>query len=118
MPPSSRWCWPLECSRSSRPIGGVHDNLHQAIGDPLRPLSRSAPEHPLCYWLRGPEKYPSKTNNITERRGCRSLGVGAIQAMMRAHLQQADLSRLLNPETQSVRPTRRIRCGIRPRRLV
>ena len=41
---------------------------------------------------------------MAEHRGCRPLGVGAIQTMMRGHLQQAGLALLLNPETQSIRP--------------
>ena len=82
----------------------LHDQRHHAIGDPIAPFRGLLPEHPLFCWLRGPGKYHSKTNNVAERRGCRPLGVGAIQAMMRDHLQQAGLARLLNPETQSLRP--------------
>ena len=82
----------------------IHDHAHHAIADPSAPFRGLLPEHPLFCWLRGPGKYHSKTNNVAERRGCRPLGVGAIQAMMRAHLQQAGLARLLNPETQSIRP--------------
>ena len=82
----------------------IHDKAHHAIADPSAPFRGLLPEHPLFCWLRGPGKYHSKTNNVAERRGCRPLGVGAIQTMMRAHLQQAGLSRLLNPETQSIRP--------------
>ena len=82
----------------------IHDHVHHASGGPTAPFRGLLPEHPLFCWLRGPGKYHSKKLNIAERRGCRPLGVGAIQAMMRAHLQQAGLSRLLNPETQSPRP--------------
>ena len=81
-----------------------HDARHRPIADPSAPFRGLLPEHPLFCWLRGPGKYHSKTNNVAERRGCRPLGVGAIQAMMRAHLQQAGLARLLHPETQSLRP--------------
>ena len=82
----------------------VHDARHHPSGGPTEPFRGLLPEHPLFCWLRGPGKYHSKTNNVAERRGCRVLGVGAIQAMMRAHLEQAGLSRLFNPETQSLRP--------------
>ena len=82
----------------------IHDARHHPTPDPSAPFRGLLPEHPLFCWLRGPGKYHSKTNNVAEQRGCRSLGVGAIQAMMRAHLQQAGLSRLLHPETQSIRP--------------
>ena len=82
----------------------IHDHVHHAIADPSAPFRGLLPEHPLFCWLRGPGKYHSKKLNVAERRGCRPLGVGAIQAMMRAHLQQAGLHRLMNPETQSVRP--------------
>lgn len=82
----------------------IHDNVHHAIADPSAPFRGLLPEHPLFCWLRGPGKYHSKKLNVAERRGCRGLGVGAIQTMMRAHLQQAGLSGLLNPETQSIRP--------------
>ena len=82
----------------------LHDARHHAIGDPLAPFRGLLPEHPLFCWLRGPGKYHSKTQNIAHSRGCRPLGVGAIQAMMRDHLQQAGLVRLLNPETHSLRP--------------
>lgn len=82
----------------------IHDARHHPIVEVSSPFRGLLPEHSLFCWLRGPGKYHSKTNNVAERRGCRPLGVGAIQAMMRAHLQQAGLSRLLNPETQSIRP--------------
>ena len=82
----------------------IHDARHHALGDLTAPFRGLLPEHPLFCWLRGPGKYHSKMNNVAERRGCRPLGVGAIQAMMRTHLQQAGLARLLNPETQSLRP--------------
>ena len=82
----------------------IHDRVHHASGDPTQPFRGLLPEHPLFCWLRGPGKYHSKKLNVAERRGCRGLGVGAIQTMMRAHLQQAGLARLLNSETQSVRP--------------
>ena len=82
----------------------LHDARHHAIGDPLAPFRGLLPEHPLFCWLRGPGKYHSKTQNIAHSRGCRPLGVGAIQAMMRDPLQQAGLVRLLNPETHSLRP--------------
>ena len=82
----------------------LHDARHHAIGDPSSPFRGLLPEHPLFCWLRGPGKYHSKEKNVAESRGCRALGVGAIQAMMRAHLQQAGLARLLNPDTQSLRP--------------
>ena len=82
----------------------IHDHAHPASSDPSAPFRGLLPEHPLFCWLRGPGKYHSKMNNVAERRGCRGLGVGAIQAMMRAHLQRAGLARLLNPETQSIRP--------------
>ncbi len=82
----------------------IHDARHHQSGGPTDPFRGLLPEHPLFCWLRGPGKYHSKTNNVAERRGCRPLGVGAIQTMMRAHLQQAGLHRLLNPETQSIRP--------------
>ena len=81
-----------------------HDARHHALGDLTAPFRGLLPEHPLFCWLRGPGKYHSKTNNVAERRGCRPLGVGAIQTMMRDHLQQAGLARLLNPDTQSLRP--------------
>ena len=81
-----------------------HDQRHHPSTDSLSPFRGLLPEHPLFCWLRGPGKYHSKQKNMAETRGCRALGVGAIQAMMRAHLQQAGLSRLLNPETQSLRP--------------
>ena len=81
-----------------------HEARHHLIGAPTEPFRGLLPEHPLFCWLRGPGKYHSKKLNIAERRGCRPLGVGAIQAMMRDHLQQAGLHRLLNPETQSLRP--------------
>jgi len=93
--------WVLEALTA---YGRIHDARHHAIGDPTAPFRGLLPEHPLFCWLRGPGKYHSKKLNVAERRGCRSLGVGAIQAMMRDHLQQAGLSRLLNPETQSLRP--------------
>ena len=82
----------------------LHDARHHQISDPPAPFRGLLSEHPLFCWLRGPGKYHSKKMNVAERRGCRPLGVGAIQAMMRAHLQQAGLARLLNPETQSLRP--------------
>ena len=82
----------------------IHDNVHHQSGGPTEPFRGLLPEHPLFCWLRGPGKYHSKEKNLAQSRGCRSLGVGAIQAMMRAHLQQAGLSRLLNPETQTLRP--------------
>ena len=93
--------WVLEALTT---YGRIHDARHHAIGDPTAPFRGLLPEHPLFCWLRGPGKYHSKQNNVAERRGCRPLGVGAIQAMMRVHLQQAGLARLLNPETQSIRP--------------
>ena len=82
----------------------VHDHVYHQVVDPSTPFRGLLPEHPLFCWLRGPGKYHSKKLNVAERRGCRPLGVGAIQAMMRAHLQQAGLARLLNTETQSIRP--------------
>ena len=82
----------------------IHDKLHHVSSEPSSPFRGLLSEHPLFCWLRGPGKYHSKEKNIAETRGCRPLGVGAIQAMMRAHLQQAGLARLLNPETQSIRP--------------
>ena len=82
----------------------IHDHVHHPSGDPTDPFRGLLPEHPLFCWLRGPGKYHSKKVNVAQSRGCRPLGVGAIQAMMRAHLQQAGLARLLNPETQSLRP--------------
>ena len=82
----------------------LHDQRHHAIGEPNAPFRGLLPEHPLFCWLRGPGKYHSKKLNVAERRGCRGLGVGAIQAMMRNHLQQAGLARLLNAETHSLRP--------------
>ena len=82
----------------------IHDARHHLSGGSTEPFRGLLPAHPLFCWLRGPGKYHSKTLNVAERRGCRGLGVGAIQAMMRQHLQQAGLSRLLNPETQSIRP--------------
>ena len=82
----------------------IHDARHHPIADPSAPFRGLLLEHPLFCWLRGPGKYHSKKWNVAERRGCRALGVGAIQAMMRDHLQQAGLARLLNPETQSIRP--------------
>ncbi len=93
--------WVLEALTS---YGRIHDQRHHPIADPSAPFRGLLPEHPLFCWLRGPGKYHSKQKNMAETRGCRALGVGAIQAMMRAHLQQAGLSRLLNPETQSLRP--------------
>jgi site-specific recombinase XerD len=84
--------------------GRIHDQRHHPIADPSAPFRGLLPEHPLFCWLRGPGKYHSKQKNLAESRGCRGLGVGAIQAMMRDHLQQAGLARLLNPETQSIRP--------------
>lgn len=84
--------------------GRIHDNVHHASGDLTAPFRGLLPEHPLFCWLRGPGKHHSKKLNVAERRGCRPLGVGAIQAMMRQHLQQAGLARLLNPETQTLRP--------------
>ena len=82
----------------------IHDNVHHPSGGPTEPFRGLLPEHPLFCWLRGPGKYNSKKLNVAERRGCRSLGVGAIQAMILAHLQQAGLARLLNRETQNLRP--------------
>ena len=82
----------------------LHDQRHHPSGGSTVPFRGLLPEHPLFCWLRGPGKYHSKEKNIAETRGCRSLGVGAIQAMMREHLQQAGLARLLHPETQSHRP--------------
>jgi len=82
----------------------LHDQRHHASGEPSSPFRGLLPEHPLFCWLRGPGKYHSKKKNVAESRGCRPLGVGAIQAMMRDHLQQAGLARLLHPETQSLRP--------------
>ena len=82
----------------------IHDARHHPSGGSTEPFRGLLPEHPLFCWLRGPGKYHSKKLNVAERRGCRGLGVGAIQAMMRQHLQQASLHRLLNPETQSIRP--------------
>ena len=82
----------------------LHDARHHPSGDPTQPFRGLLPEHPLFCWLRGPGKYHSKEKNLAQSRGCRPLGVGAIQAMMRDHLQQAGLARLLNPETQSLRP--------------
>ncbi len=82
----------------------LHDDRHHASGGSTAPFRGLLPEHPLFCWLRGPGKYHSKEKNVAQRRGCRALGVGAIQAMMRAHLQQAALARLLNPETGSLRP--------------
>ena len=82
----------------------IHDARHHLSGGPTEPFRGLLPEHPLFCWLRGPGKYHSKKLNVAERRGCRGLGVGAIQAMMRDHLQQAGLARLLNPETQSIPP--------------
>ena len=82
----------------------IHDHVHHPSGGPTAPFRGLLPEHPLFCWLRGPGKYHSKTRNVAHSRGCRPLGVGAIQAMMRDHLQQAGLARLLNPETQSIRP--------------
>ena len=82
----------------------IHDARHHPSGGPTEPFRGLLPEHPLFCWLRGPGKYHSKQRNVAERRGCRGLGVGAIQDMMRQHLQQAGLARLLNPETQSLRP--------------
>jgi site-specific recombinase XerD len=84
--------------------GRIHDARHHPSAGPSAPFRGPLPEHPLFCWLRGPGKYHSKKLNVAESRGCRPLGVGAIQAMMRAHLQQAGLARLLNPETQSIRP--------------
>ena len=94
----------------------IHDHVHHPIGSPTEPFRGLLPEHPLFCWLRGPGKYHSKKLNVAERRGCRPLGVGAIQAMMRAHLQQAGLARLLHPETQISARSRPIRCAIRPPR--
>jgi integrase/recombinase XerD len=82
----------------------LHDARHHPVGDPTAPFRGLLPEHPLFCWLRGPGKYHSKILNLAEHRGCRPLGVGAIQAMMRDHLQRAGLARLLNPDTQSLRP--------------
>lgn len=82
----------------------LHDARHHQSNGPTNPFRGLLPEHPLFCWLRGPGKYHSKQLNVAHSRGCRPLGVGAIQAMMRAHLQQAGLSRLFNPETQSLRP--------------
>ena len=93
--------WVLEALTA---YGRIHDARHHAIADPSSPFRGLLPEHPLFCWLRGPGKYHSKKLNVAERRGCRGLGVGAIQAMMRDHLQQAGLARLLHPETQSIRP--------------
>jgi len=93
--------WVLEALTA---YGRIHDARHHQIVDPSSPFRGLLPEHPLFCWLRGPGKYHSKKWNVAERRGCRPLGVGAIQAMMRDHLQQAGLSRLFNPETQSLRP--------------
>ena len=93
--------WVLEALTT---YGRIHDQRHHSSGGPTDPFRGLLPEHPLFCWLRGPGKYHSKTNNVAERRGCRPLGVGAIQAMMRDHLQQAGLARLLHPETQSIRP--------------
>ena len=107
---------PHGCSRLSPPTFRSMTSRHHAIADPSAPFRDLFPEHPLFCWLRGPGKYHSKMNNVAERRGCRPLGVGAIQAMMRAHLQQAGLSRLLNPETNPSARSRRIRCAIRRRR--
>lgn len=81
----------------------MHDSRHHG-GGPTEPFRGQLPEHPLFSWLRGPGKYHSKTQNVAQSRGCRPLGVGSIQAMMRHHLQEAGLSRLINPETQSIRP--------------
>ena len=93
--------WVLEALTA---YGRIHDALHHPIADPSSPFRGLLPEHPLFCWLRGPGKYHSKEKNVAQSRGCRPLGVGAIQAMMRAHLQEAGLARLLNPETQSIRP--------------
>ena len=93
--------WVLEALTA---YGRLHDDRHHQSGEPTAPFRGLLPEHPLFCWLRGPGKYHSKTWNVAERRGCRGLGVGAIQAMMRNHLQQAGLSGLLNPETHSLRP--------------
>lgn len=93
--------WVLEALTA---YGRIHDARHHPSGDPTQPFRGLLPEHPLFCWLRGPGKYHSKKQNIAHSRGCRALGVGAIQAMMRAHLQEAGLARLLNPETQSIRP--------------
>ena len=93
--------WVLEALTA---YGGIHDQRHHPIADPSSPFRGPLPEHPLFCWLRGPGKYHSKKVNVAQSRGCRFIGVGAIQAMMRAHLQQAGLHRLLNPETQSIRP--------------
>ena len=82
----------------------LHDARHHPSGGPTEPFRGLLPEHPLFCWLRGPGKYHSKQKNVAQGRGCRPLGVGAIQAMMRDHLQQAGLHRLLHPETQNVRP--------------
>ena len=93
--------WVLEALTA---YGRIHDARHHPLGDPSSPFRGPLPEHPLFCWLRGPGKYHSKEKNVAQSRGCRSLGVGAIQAMMRDHLQQAGLARLLNPETHSIRP--------------
>ena len=93
--------WVLEALTS---YGRIHDQRHHPIADPSAPFRGLLPEHPLFCWLRGPGKYHSKSLNLAQSRGCRALGVGAIQAMMRQHLQQAGLARLLHPETQSLRP--------------
>ena len=82
----------------------IHDHVHHSVADPSSRFRGLLPEHPLFCWLRGPGKYHSKEKNVAQSRGCRGLGVGAIQAMMRDHLQQAGLARLFNPETQSLRP--------------
>ena len=81
----------------------MHDRRHHG-GGPTEPFRGPLPEHPLFAWLRGPGKYHSKRQNVAQTRGCRPLGVGSIQAMMRHHLEEAGLSRLINPDTQSVRP--------------
>jgi site-specific recombinase XerD len=93
--------WVLEALTA---YGRIHDARHHQIAGPTEPFRGLLPEHPLFCWLRGPGKYHSKQHNVAESRGCRPLGVGAIQAMMRAHLQQAGLARLLHPETHSIRP--------------
>ena len=82
----------------------IHDHVHHPSGGPTAPFRGLLPQHALFCWLRGPGKYHSKQRNLAQSPGCRSLGVGSIQAMMRHHLQQAGLARLLNPETQSIRP--------------
>lgn len=82
----------------------IHDSRHHYCGGPTEPFRGQLPEHPLFSWLRGPGKYHSKKHNVAQSRGCRPVGVGTIQAMMRQHLQQAGLSRLIDPDTHSIRP--------------